>query len=157
MEFTTPVPNPVMHESLANIFIMSKAWCEKNNSVRPQDFRAKEETFASRNAMGSGPYILVAWESGVKTGLQEEPGLVGAQGRALRGQRRRVEYRPIANQATRMAALALGRARLRPRSPGAGHPEAARGEGVFKVWEGNEVRVIFFGFDTHRPSSSTAT
>jgi hypothetical protein len=35
MEFTTPVPNPVMHESLANIYIMSKAWAEKNNSAAP--------------------------------------------------------------------------------------------------------------------------
>jgi peptide/nickel transport system substrate-binding protein len=30
-----------------------------------------------------------------------------------------------------------------------------REEKAFKVWEGNESRVIFFGFDTHRPELST--
>jgi ABC-type transport system substrate-binding protein len=66
VEFTTPVPNPVMLDTINSIFVMSKAWCEKNNVAKPQDYTKKEETFAVRNAMGTGPYTLVTWEQGVK-------------------------------------------------------------------------------------------
>ena len=46
---------------------MSKKWAEKNNAVSPQDFTTKEVTYASRNAMGTGPFKLVSYEPGVKT------------------------------------------------------------------------------------------
>ena len=65
VEFVTPVPNPLFHESIGTIFIMSKAWAEKNNAVKPQDFRGKEDSFSARNAMGTGPYRLVSHEMGV--------------------------------------------------------------------------------------------
>ena len=45
-------PNPVLLSQLTELRIMSKAWAEKNNSVEPKDIRAKDETFAHRNAMG---------------------------------------------------------------------------------------------------------
>jgi peptide/nickel transport system substrate-binding protein len=150
MEFTTPVPNPVMHESLSNISIMSKAWCEKNNSTRPQDFRAKEETFASRNAMGSGPYVLVAYEPGVKTVMRKNPNWWGLKEGLFEGNVDTMEYRPIGNQATRMAALRSGELDF-VLDPPVQDIQKLREEKAFKVWEGNENRVIFFGFDTHRP------
>ncbi len=59
VEFTTPQPNPVMLETMALLFIVNKAWCEKHGVQRAQDFAKKEETYASRNAMGTGPYMLV--------------------------------------------------------------------------------------------------
>jgi peptide/nickel transport system substrate-binding protein len=149
MEFTTPVPNPVMHESLGNIFIMSKAWCEKNNSAKPQDFRAKEETFASRNAMGSGPYTLVAYEPGVKTVYRKNPNWWGLKEGLFEGNVDTIEYRPISNQATRMAALRSGELDF-VLDPPVQDIQKLREEKAFKVWEGNEIRVIFFGFDTQR-------
>jgi peptide/nickel transport system substrate-binding protein len=53
VEFTTSQPNPVMLDTLANIYVMNKAWCEKNNVVKPLNYTKKEETFATRNAMGA--------------------------------------------------------------------------------------------------------
>src|SRR3954465_5236877 len=53
VEFTTPVPNPVMLDTVTSIMVMSKAWCEKNNVLRPQNFVAKEETYAVRHGMGT--------------------------------------------------------------------------------------------------------
>ena len=35
--------------------MMSKAWADKHNVVKPQDFKNKEETYAARNANGTGP------------------------------------------------------------------------------------------------------
>src|ERR1700681_1586212 len=66
VEFRTEPPNPILPVVANTVIIMSKAWCEKNNSVRPQDFRNKVETFASRNAMGTGPYRVVSFQPGVK-------------------------------------------------------------------------------------------
>ena len=41
---------------------MSKGWAEKNRSQNIQDYAKKEETFASRNTNGTGPYVLKTWE-----------------------------------------------------------------------------------------------
>jgi peptide/nickel transport system substrate-binding protein len=145
-----------MHESLANIFIMSKAWCEKNNSVRPQDFRAKEDTFASRNAMGSGPYILVSWESGVKTVFRKNPSWWGLKEGLFTGNVDTVEYRPIANQATRMAALRSGELDF-VLDPPVQDIAKLREDKALKVWEGREIRVLSSASTSTGPSSSTAT
>src|SRR3982751_3529844 len=59
VEFETPAPSPVFVENAALINIMSRAWCEKNGAQRAQDFKSGEETFASRNANGTGPFMLV--------------------------------------------------------------------------------------------------
>jgi peptide/nickel transport system substrate-binding protein len=150
LEFTTPVPNPVMHESLGNISIMSKAWCEKNRSMRPQDFRAKEETYASRNGMGTGAWILVSYEPGVKTVFRKNPDWWGLKEGHFEGNVDTVEYRPIANAATRMAALRSGELDF-VLDPPVQDIERLRQDRSFRVWEGDEIRVIFLGFDQHRP------
>ena len=54
-------PNPVLLNQLTELRIMSKAWAEKNKSVEPKDIRTSEESFAHRNAMGSGPYMVKEW------------------------------------------------------------------------------------------------
>jgi peptide/nickel transport system substrate-binding protein len=74
VQLVTPVPNPVMLEMLANsLFMMSKAWCEKNNSVETQDFTNQKEAYTSRNAMGTGPYILVSRDPDVKSVFKKNP------------------------------------------------------------------------------------
>ena len=150
VEFATAVPNPIMHESLGNIYIMSKAWAEKNNCLKPQDFRGREETYCSRNAMGTGPYILVSYEAGVKTLYRKNPEWWGIKAGHFTGNVDTVDYRPIANQATRMAALRSGELDFVLDPPVQDIPKL-REEKDLKVWEGNEIRVIFFGFDQHRP------
>src|SRR5438874_1974570 len=62
VEFTTAAPNPVETSTVANIFIMSRKWCEKNNAAKPQDITAREETFAALHANGTGPFIVGARE-----------------------------------------------------------------------------------------------
>ena len=149
-EFTTAMPNPIMHEALGNIYIMSKAWAEKNNCLKPQDFRGKEETHCSRNAMGTGPYVLASYEAGVKTLYKKNPDWWGIKAGHFTGNVDTVEYRPITNQATRMAALRSGELDFVLDPPVQDIP-MLRQDKSLKVWEGNEIRVIFFGLDQHRP------
>ena len=50
----TDGPNPILPDYTTSILIMSKAWSEKHNVTKPQSFKDKEETYAVRNAMGTG-------------------------------------------------------------------------------------------------------
>lgn len=106
VQIITKEPNPILTNQLTNIFIMSKAWSEKNGVTQPQDRAGKEETFAVRHAMGTGPFKLKLREPDVKTilvknenwwGLKDNPHEVDE-----------IIYTPIANQATRVAALLSG-------------------------------------------------
>jgi len=106
VQIITKEPNPILRNTITNIFIMSKAWSEKHNVTVPQDFKASQETFAVRNANGTGPFKLELREPDVKTilvknndwwGLKDYPHEVD-----------KIIYTPIANQATRVAALLSG-------------------------------------------------
>ncbi|MCC7114647.1 MAG: ABC transporter substrate-binding protein, partial [Burkholderiales bacterium] len=69
VEFVTNGPNPIELEHIANIYVMNKAWCEKNKAVKPLDFKNKEEMITARNANGTGAFSLKAREPDVKTHL----------------------------------------------------------------------------------------
>ncbi len=104
VELTTREPNPVMLETVALLQIMSKAWCEKNNVRRAQDFAAKEETYASRNANGTGPYMLTSREPDVRSTFKRNAEWWGK----FEGNVDEIVYTVVKSDATRMAALAAG-------------------------------------------------
>ena len=149
VEFTTAVPNPVMMESVGTIMIMSKAWCEKHGVQKPLDFVKKEETCATRNAMGTGPYKLMSWDQGVKMLHTKNPDWWGIKAGLYSGNVETVEFRPIANNATRMAALRSGQIDF-VLDPPVQDILRLREDKELKVWEGSEVRVIFLGLDQAR-------
>jgi peptide/nickel transport system substrate-binding protein len=108
IEVATAQPDAVLPEKLFLVAMMSKAWAEKNNVTKPQDFNAKQETFAVRNANGTGPFMLVRYEADVRTTLKANPGWWGkgtAQGGSNLGE---VQYQVIQADATRLAALQSG-------------------------------------------------
>jgi len=150
VEFTSEKPNPVQTISIGEIPIMSKAWAEKNNAVNPQDFSTKEVTHASRNAMGTGPFKLVAYEPGVKTVLEKNPNWWGwKDGRGKDTNIDVIEYRPITSAATRLAALKSGEIDFVLDPPVQDVPGLKEDKG-FKVWEGDETRVITIALDQAR-------
>ena len=149
VEFTTPVPNPVMIDTVINIMIMSKAWCEKNGTAKPLDYIKKEESFATRNAMGTGPYKLVAWEQGVKILHKKNADWWGIKAGLYTGNIETIDYRPISNGATRMAALKTGELDF-VLDPSVQDVLRLRGDADIKVWEGQEQRLIYLGTDQAR-------
>jgi peptide/nickel transport system substrate-binding protein len=151
VEFTTPVPNPVQLDMLGsgNLFILSKAWCEKNNVTKPQDFTNKEETHAARNAMGSGPYILVSREPDVKTVLKKNPNWWGIADGRFTGNVDEIVYRPIKSPGTRVAALLSGEIDMVLDPPIQDLARIEQDKNL-KVWEGRENRIIFIGMDQAR-------
>ncbi|MCE2988877.1 MAG: ABC transporter substrate-binding protein [Nitrosomonadaceae bacterium] len=149
VEFTTPVPNPVMLDTINNIMIMSKAWAEKNRVVKPLDYTKKEESFATRNAMGTGPFKLVSWEPGIKLVHQRNNEWWGIKAGISTGNVSSSEYRPITNAATRMAALKSGELDF-VLDPSVQDVVRLKTDNTLKVWEGQEQRLIYVGFDQAR-------
>lgn len=103
VEILTSQPTPVLPLALTNLRLMSKAWCEKHGVEKPQDFNGKQETFATRNANGTGPYRLVRWEPDIRTVLEADPGYVGVHGNVTHA-----EFLVVGSAATRVAGLISG-------------------------------------------------
>ena len=149
VEFTNEAPNPVATIAIGEIPIMSKAWAMKNASADPQNFTAKEPTFASRNAMGTGPFKLVSYEPGVKTVLAKNPDWWGIKDRRFEGNVDLLEYRPIASAPTRMAALKSGEIDF-VLDPPVQDIARLKTDPELKVIEGDEMRVITITLDQAR-------
>ncbi len=146
VEFTTERPNPIALISIGEVPIMSRKWAQANNALRPQDFTSKEVTYASRHAMGTGPYKLVSFEMGVKMVHVKNPDWWGARDSRFDGNVDRIEYRPIASDATRMAALKSGDIDY-VIDPSAQDVVRLKADPDLKVWEGDETRIITINLD----------
>ena len=151
VQLVTPVPNPVMLEMLANsLFMMSKAWAEKNNALETQDFTNQKEAYTARNAMGTGPYILVSREPDVKSVFKKNPNWWGLKEKGYwDGNVDEIVYTPIGSPGTRMAALLSGNLDF-VLDPPPSDVEKLKREKSIRVYEGRENRVIMLQFDQAR-------
>ncbi|MEQ9122280.1 MAG: ABC transporter substrate-binding protein, partial [Alphaproteobacteria bacterium] len=144
VKLMTDGPNPILPNQLTSLYIMDKGWAEANNVTAPQDFKAKEETYAVRNANGTGPFKLVSRAPDELTVLARNAGWWGDK--EFPGNIDKIEYRPIGNAATRVAALLSGEVDflLDPPLQDIKRIEAAEGLGVVTT---PQNRSIFFGMD----------
>ncbi len=145
VDIVTKYPDPVMADKLMQIAIMSKAWAEKNNASRSADLTKNEENFATRNAMGTGPFMLRSREPDVKTVLVPNPSWWGKPEHNLT----QVEFSVISNPATRVAALLSGQIDMMYEVPPQDTARLSSTAGV-KVHQVAEFRTIFLGFDQMR-------
>ena len=145
VEFNLTQFDPIFLEHLNTVYILSKSWCEEHKVTKPQDFTNKEETFAARNANGTGPYVLVTRQPDVKTVLKRNPNYWGK----FEGNVQDVVYTPIASAPTRTAALISGEIDF-ILDPPSTDLERLRNTPSVKVIEGLENRVIFIGMDQAR-------
>ncbi len=145
VDFIMKGPNPVLLNQLTELRIMSKAWAEKNKSVEPKDIRAKDETFAHRNAMGTGQYMVKEWQPDQKLVLVKNPNYWGTTPSNVT----EIIYTPIKSEATRVAALLSGEVDL-VLDPSPQDLARLRSNANLKVIDGIESRTIFFGMDQFR-------
>ena len=145
VDFIMKGPNPVLLNQLTELRIMSKAWAEKNKSVEPKDIRTKDETFAHRNAMGTGQYMVKEWQPDQKLVMVKNPNYWGKNDSNVT----EIIYTPIKSEATRVAALLSGEVDfvLDPSPQDLGR---LRANPNLKVIDGVENRTIFFGMDQFR-------
>ena len=145
VDFIMKGPNPVLLNQLTELRIMSKAWAEKNKSQEPKDIRTKDETFAHRNAMGTGPFTVAEWQPDQKLVLKRNPNYWGN----IPTNVTEIIYTPIKSEATRVAALLSGEVDL-ILDPSPQDLGRLRSSGNLKVIDGVENRTIFFGMDQFR-------
>lgn len=106
VEFVTDGPNPILPNNFTNLFMMDSGWAEANDVVDVQNMADGETTFAATHANGTGPYVVASREPDVKTVLEANPTYWGI-GEFPLGYTT-IEYTPIQNAATRVAALLSG-------------------------------------------------
>lgn len=135
-------PNPTLLRNLIDFRIMSRAWAEKNNTTRVQDYKAKEENFASRNVMGTGPYRILSWQPEQRIMMARHDGWWDKP----TGNVTQVVYTPIKAEATRVAALLAGDVDLLTDVPVQDLERLAQDKRL-KVVNGPEVRTIFLAPD----------
>lgn len=140
-------PDAVLPEKMVFIGIMSRAWAERNGVALPQDFNARQETFAVRNANGTGPFVLKSREVDIRTVFVENPNWWGRATR--KGNVTEVIYTPVKSDATRTAALLSGELDF-VLDPPPQDLARMRANAAIKVVEGAENRTIFLGFDQLR-------
>ncbi|MCX7159807.1 MAG: ABC transporter substrate-binding protein, partial [Proteobacteria bacterium] len=139
-------PNPVLLRLLVDFRIMSKIWAAKNKSENIQDYKAREETYASRNANGTGPYVIKLWEPDKRLVLAANT----AWWDKIQGNVTDIIYTPIKADATRVAALLAGDVDLVTDLP-TQDVTRLRTDPKLKVLDGVEVRTIFIGMDQFSP------
>jgi len=145
VDILTEGPAPVLIPQLTEVRMMSKAWSAKHNVTKPQDYKAKEETYASRNANGTGPYILKSREADVKTVAVRNSNWWGKR----EGNVDEMVYLPIKSDGTRLAALLSGEIDFVLDPPPQDVPRLKQAPKI-KVVEGNENRTVFLGMDQWR-------
>jgi peptide/nickel transport system substrate-binding protein len=145
VEFRLAQVNPVFLQHVGSLWIMSKAWAEKHRVLKPLDFKNKEESHASFHTNGTGPYVLVTRQPGIRTTYRRNPGWWGR----FEGNVQEIVYTPISNDATRLAALVSGEIDF-VLDPAPRDIARLRNTSGVKVIDGPENRVVFIGLDQHR-------
>ena len=102
----TKGPNPLLPSNLGELFIMSKAWAQRNKTETVQNVAGGQENFAARHANGTGPFVLVRRDPNVQTVLRRNEDYWG------RGQLpleiTGLTFLPIRYDAARVTALTSG-------------------------------------------------
>ena len=145
VDIETKAPFPILPDQLTFFYIMSKQWSEENQATRPVDRRKGIENAASFRANGTGPYRLRERQPNVKTSFVRN----GSYWGTIEGNVVNVEYTPISNDATRVAALLSGQVDLIEPVP---VQDVARvnASGKSRVLQGPELRWVFLGMDQKR-------
>jgi len=148
VDVLTTQPDAVLPDKLFQIAIMSKAWCEAHGVARPQDYNARQETFAVRNANGTGPFMLSRYEADVRTVLKANPAWWGRGTPAGGGNVDDAVYQVIQSDATRLAALQSGQVDILVDPP---FQDLARlkVDPSFKILTTDDIGTQYLAFDQH--------
>lgn len=141
-------PDAVLPEKFFLLGMMSKAWSLKHGVDKAQDFNGKQETFAVRNANGTGPFRLERYEPDVRTVLKAHPGWWGRADKRT-GNLDEVTFLSIKQDATRLAALSSGEVDL-VLDPPFQDVERLKKDARLKVLQIPDLGQQYFTFDQAR-------
>jgi peptide/nickel transport system substrate-binding protein len=143
VDVVTTNPDPLLLRSLRSVRIMSRRWAEEHDAAAPSA-GDQPPNYAVIHANGTGPFRLTRREADTVTELEANPRWWDTPRHNIA----RLVFRPIANPATRVAALLTGAVDLIDPVPVQDLPRVQAAEGVHLV-VGPEARLIYLGFDQH--------
>ncbi|MDH5538938.1 MAG: ABC transporter substrate-binding protein [Rhizobacter sp.] len=146
VDFIMSAPNPILLRNIVDFRIMSKAWAEKNKTTNVQDYKAKEENYASRNVNGTGAYKITGWQPDQRITMSINKDWWSKHD----GNVTEVIYTPVKQDSTRVAALLSGDVDMLTDLP-TQDVARLRSDPKLKIIDGHEVRTIFITLDQHSP------
>ncbi|MDB9857496.1 ABC transporter substrate-binding protein [Pelagimonas varians] len=139
--------NPILHSEWHTWMIVDQEWTVTTDSVQVTTAADTSVTTISQETNGTGPFMIAEHTTGVETNFTANAGWWGWNGKAPNVDR--VEFKTIAADATRVAALLSGEMDLvypvPPQDIGRVESNAATSALV-----GPELRTIFLGMDQAR-------
>ncbi len=146
IEMITNGPDPILLLNMPNFYIVDQEWMEENNAF--EVVRAHGSTnFANINANGTGPFKIVEWVQDTRIVLEPFDGYWNKDG--MMSNVTKAVFRPISNDATRVAALLSGEIDLMYPVPLQDVKRLEQDPNT-QAMEGPELRTIFLGFDQWR-------
>lgn len=140
-------PNPILNADWDTWYIMSKKWAEANNAIEVVSAKAQTPGYPALHANGTGPFRVVSHQPGVKTVFEVNPTWWNAANKQFNVDQ--VVFTPIANDATRVAALLSGEVDWIDPVPLQDQDRVNANPGT-QVLAGPETRTIFLGMDQAR-------
>ncbi len=134
--------DPIVLNYLTNIYIMDNEWMVEHDALLPADIRKGKENFAVANSNGTGPFMLESRQPDARTVLVVNPDWWDTPKHNLT----RIEFNPIASDATRIAALLSGELDFITPAPLQDINRINSADGV-SVLEGPELRTIMLGMN----------
>ena len=144
VDFVLAAPDAVLPQKLIYVGMMNRAWAAAHGVLEPQNYNAKQETYAVRNTNGTGPYKLKTYESDTRTVLVANPDWWGKRGNVDEA-----VYVVIQSDATRLAALVSGDVDFVIDPPFQDVPRL-KAEGRFKLAQISDIGMQYLGFDQSR-------
>ena len=147
IELITAVPQPVLMQELTFIYIMDKEWSEANDAAEAANVKDTTKTgYASNHSNGTGPFKITERKAGVKSVFER---FDGYWDKDIPTNLTRVEFTPVKEAATRVAALISKQLDLVFPVPVQDWQRLEDAEGV-RPLAGPEARTIFLGMDQGR-------
>ncbi len=144
---TTSGPLPVIMQEMTFFYIMDKEWSEANGAAASGNVKnANDPGYATTHANGTGPFKIVERQPGVRTVMER---FDGYWDKNIATNITRVEFTPVKEAATRVAALISGQLDLVYPVPVQDWSRLDDADGV-RPLSGPEARTIFLGMDQGR-------
>ena len=145
VDFLLKRPEPLLMTQWHIWGIFSKSWSEAHGASEATSLNAATPPYAALHANGTGPFILVSHEPGVKTVWKRNPNWWDTPKHNID----EVVFTPIPNASTRVAALLSGE--IDWMDPVPLNDQARVDENpTTQTMTGPEVRTIFLGMDQFR-------
>jgi len=142
VDFHLHAPDAIFPLAIPNILVMSKAWAEANGATESSNPARRAENHATRNANGTGPFRITERRQGELTVMAPNPHWWDRAEHGIT----RAEFRPIAADATRIAALLSREVDLIYPVPPQVAPRITATSGL-RLIEQPETRTIFLAFN----------